>query len=143
MRLTDSLKHDEGKNNNLHYIPFSVIPRMTLPSVTIIQLLAELQSDSIYRFINVLKVLVDEYGYQKILNGCANVFASGAKKYKYKSYLKLPIERIVAAIYRHGIICLDNIDAVDDESGELHLYHFACGLMMAIEVLEKDKNEGN
>ena len=82
----------------------------------------------------------------KALRKVANVREFGNNKYPSpdgKSYLKFVKENdLVEAAWRHILEHLEGrLD--DGESGELHLAHAATSLLMAIEIIETNKEKEN
>lgn len=65
------------------------------------------------------------------IEGVARVLTFGAKKYAARNYRNgAEISRFLDAALRHLVAFCDGEDT-DAESGESHLYHCACCLMMA------------
>jgi len=76
----------------------------------------------------------------KALDGIAKIFTFGAKKYNdynYKNGKGLDWCRPYAALMRHMIAWNDGED-IDQESGESHLYHAGCCIMMLIDLVDSE-----
>lgn len=74
----------------------------------------------------------------KALNGIADVFGYGAKKYEdfnYKNGKGLLWSRVYAACLRH-LNDWNGGEDIDPESGKPHLYHAGCCVMMLIDLID-------
>lgn len=72
------------------------------------------------------------------LEGIAKIFTFGAKKYhewNFKSGDGLEHLRVLGACYRH-LNAWNNGEDLDQESGESHLYHAGCCIMMLIDLVD-------
>lgn len=77
----------------------------------------------------------------KALLGIAKIMTYGALKYNnfnYKLGKGLDWDRMLSACYRHLNAWNDGEDN-DKESGESHLYHAGCCIMMLIDLVETKK----
>lgn len=65
------------------------------------------------------------------IEGVARVLTFGAKKYAARNYRNgASVSRYIDAAMRH-LVAFSDGETMDSESGESHLYHCACSLMMA------------
>jgi len=79
----------------------------------------------------------------KALEGIAKIFTFGAKKYNdynYKNGEGLDWDRPYAAMIRHLNAWNDGED-IDPESGQSHLYHAGCCIMMLIDLVDSHKGK--
>lgn len=79
-----------------------------------------------------------------LLDGTARVFGHGLKKYGRNNYrLGFEPTRPLGAVLRHltevqkAIETGDNIHMIDSETGEAHLHHAVCSLLILIDSLRK------
>jgi len=76
----------------------------------------------------------------KALEGIAKIFTFGAKKYhdfNYKTGKGLDLNRPLAACYRH-LNAWNEGEENDPESGQSHLYHAGCCIMMLIDLVDSN-----
>jgi len=76
----------------------------------------------------------------KALEGIAKIFTFGAKKYNdynYKNGDGLDWDRPYAAMIRHLNAWNDGED-LDPETGQSHLYHAGCCIMMLIDLVDSE-----
>lgn len=72
-----------------------------------------------------------------IITAIARIREYGVEKYKDPdNWRKVEIGRYHDAFLRHTISCMNNLEAVDEESGLPHLHHAACNLAFMIEMME-------
>jgi len=79
----------------------------------------------------------------KALEGIAKIFTFGAKKYNdynYKNGEGLDWSRPYAAMIRHLNAWNDGEDN-DPETGQSHLYHAGCCIMMLIDLVDSEKGK--
>jgi len=79
----------------------------------------------------------------KALEGIAKIFTFGAKKYNdynYKNGEGLDWSRPYAAMMRHLNAWNDGEDN-DPETGQSHLYHAGCCIMMLIDLVDSEKGK--
>jgi len=75
------------------------------------------------------------------LFGIATIMSYGATKYNDFNYKKgkgLDWDRLYAACQRH-LVAWNGGEELDPESGESHLYHAGCCIMMLIDLVETKK----
>jgi hypothetical protein len=76
----------------------------------------------------------------KALKAAAEIREYGIKKYKGDNYAQVPSIEFVDATLRHVYKYLDGQE-IDDESGHHHLHHALCSILLAVAVLENDRDE--
>jgi len=79
----------------------------------------------------------------KALEGIAKIMTYGAAKYNdynYKQGKGLDWDRMLGACYRHLNAWNDGED-LDPESGQSHLYHAGCCIMMLIDLIDSKKGQ--
>ncbi len=76
------------------------------------------------------------------LFGVARVLTYGAKKYSDRNYLGLDKSRVIAAAMRHLVAYMGG-EENDPETGESHLYHAACNMMMLDDITKKEVKDEN
>ncbi len=74
----------------------------------------------------------------EIVRCIAAVREYGNRKYgDPENWRTVEKERYLDAAYRHLLDCVDDLSAVDDESGLPHLWHLACNIAFLCELERK------
>ena len=78
---------------------------------------------------------------KEIIYEIEKVRSFGVKKYQDPDNWKnVELERYKEALLRHTLAVWDDIQAIDNESGLLHLSHIACNIAFILEMLKEKNN---
>ena len=75
---------------------------------------------------------------KEIIYQIEKVRSFGVKKYKDpENWRKVALERYHEALLRHTLAIWNDVQAIDTESGLLHLSHIACNVAFILELLKE------